>query len=87
MCVYTKTILVLVLLFFSILVNSGRIYTLSLGNYSATIHFIKLIKPCTPEIGWECLLCYDQSHWRSGHASEPQNHKLLLPLSVQLSHI
>ena len=34
-------------------------------------------KPWTLEISSECLLCYDQSQQRSGHANWPQNHKLV----------
>ena len=32
----------------------------------------------------ECLLCYDQSHWRSGQASKPLNHKLITIVAYSL---
>ena len=41
------------------------------------------------EISQECLLCYDQSQQRSGHANWPQNHKLVnvLPCGLVFSHL
>ena len=37
---------------------------------------VKLRKPWTAKKFQECWLCSDQSQWSSGHASQPQNHKL-----------
>ena len=31
------------------------------------------------------MLCYDQSHWRSGHASKPQNRKLIIVAAYSLA--
>ena len=41
-------------------------------------------KPSTLEISQECLLCYDQSQQRSGHANWPQNHKVIKVLACSL---
>ena len=41
-------------------------------------------KPWRLEISQECLLCYDQSQQRSGHANWPQNHKLTNVLACGL---
>lgn len=38
---------------------------------------VKLRKLWTPEISQEVLLCSDPLQQRSGHASKPQNHKLI----------
>ena len=58
--------------------------TLSLYNmyfeWYHTVHIfsaVKIRKPWKPEIFWECWLCYDQSHWRSGNMSKPQHHRLI----------
>ena len=32
----------------------------------------------------KCLLCYDQSHWRSGQANKPLNHKLITIVAYSL---
>ena len=46
-------------------------------------------KPWTLEISQECLLCYDQSQQRSGHANKPQDHKLvnILACGSVFSHL